>query len=444
MKRIAFLISAQHLIPHGGIGQFAKGFAEMCQRLGFFVDIVLDDYPKNYNSLVDHLRGMGNVSICYPLSGKWDGKKQQQVHAFSESINFERVVKFRDSLMGAMQTNLYDAFIINTPEALFSTYALGLHEYVQHIFYTHNENLVFKDNKFKGVFNDVYDPMIDAMMRLDGIVIGTQTLRNVGEIGSPAAAFLPMPIPERGLLKSSKSVDKNGVLFIGRWEERKNPKEFIRVIKETGLPAKVMTNSTGAPKFKAAFEEIGAQFEIKESIVGQEKVDFIRSAKVFFMPSKSESYGFALMEALCHCHTVVLDDTDWWSNFDATLLTIASKKTVSGKILDLYKKPSNDDGLEYVKNLDLACDSVWEDKISSYSSRQSKSQSATILSRDNVFYKDYIETLGRFASVEDIISVLGNKHKFNVLYDKADTYLTTKGKKIPERKTTKAGLDDLF
>jgi hypothetical protein len=52
--------------------------------------------------------------------------------------------------MVAMQDHLYDAFVINTPEALFSTYALGMKDYVQTIFYTHNENLVFKNNNFKG------------------------------------------------------------------------------------------------------------------------------------------------------------------------------------------------------------------------------------------------------------------------------------------------------
>jgi len=41
-KRIAFLISDQHFIPHGGIGSFAKGFTEMCGRIGWKVDIILD------------------------------------------------------------------------------------------------------------------------------------------------------------------------------------------------------------------------------------------------------------------------------------------------------------------------------------------------------------------------------------------------------------------
>jgi len=62
-KRIAFLISDQHFIPHGGIGQFAKGFTEMCQRIGWKVDIVLDKSPTNaFNDLIKEL----GANIIYP------------------------------------------------------------------------------------------------------------------------------------------------------------------------------------------------------------------------------------------------------------------------------------------------------------------------------------------------------------------------------------------
>jgi hypothetical protein len=206
-----------------------------------------------------------------------------------------------------------------------------------------------------------------------------------------------------------------------------------------------MTNANGAPKFEAALKEIGASYEIKASIVGQEKVDFIKSARVFYMPSKSESYGFALMEALGHCDCFVLSDYEWWGNFDRSLLHVSDKSHIADEILNCYNKPSKlyVKGLEYIKTLDKECDDIWETKISSFKGRQSKAQSATIVGKDDVFYRDYIQSLNRFASVEDIISVLGNKHKFNVLYNKTDTYLTTKGTQIPDR-TTKAGLDDLF
>jgi len=51
-KRIAFLISDQHLIPHGGIGQFAKGFIEMCDSINWKVDLLLDKEPTNDLSIL--------------------------------------------------------------------------------------------------------------------------------------------------------------------------------------------------------------------------------------------------------------------------------------------------------------------------------------------------------------------------------------------------------
>ena len=41
-KRIGFLVSYQTLIPHGGIGQFAKSFCELMDLHNIKVDIVTD------------------------------------------------------------------------------------------------------------------------------------------------------------------------------------------------------------------------------------------------------------------------------------------------------------------------------------------------------------------------------------------------------------------
>ena len=51
-KRIAFLISDQHFITHGGIGQFAKGFTELGDRINWKVDIILDKEPTNDLSIL--------------------------------------------------------------------------------------------------------------------------------------------------------------------------------------------------------------------------------------------------------------------------------------------------------------------------------------------------------------------------------------------------------
>ena len=63
-KRILFLISDQHFIPHGGIGSFCKGYTEMCNRIGWKVDILLDKSPRNDNfkQLITDLGG----NVRYP------------------------------------------------------------------------------------------------------------------------------------------------------------------------------------------------------------------------------------------------------------------------------------------------------------------------------------------------------------------------------------------
>lgn len=55
-KRIAFLISDPTFYIHGGIGQFTKSFTEMCQRINWKVDIILDKQPTNdFSELVKSL-----------------------------------------------------------------------------------------------------------------------------------------------------------------------------------------------------------------------------------------------------------------------------------------------------------------------------------------------------------------------------------------------------
>ena len=45
--RIAFCLSDQHTIPHGGLGQFAKSFIETFTPLGYKVDIITDKPTTN-------------------------------------------------------------------------------------------------------------------------------------------------------------------------------------------------------------------------------------------------------------------------------------------------------------------------------------------------------------------------------------------------------------
>jgi glycosyltransferase involved in cell wall biosynthesis len=160
--------------------------------------------------------------------------------------------------------------------------------------------------------------MFNALMRVKGITIGTQTARNNNELFSQGIANsyeLPIPMTEKGLLVENNK-PREGVLWIGRWEPRKNPEEFIRAIKETGLPAKVITNTNGAKKFEEALKAIGAKYEIKIGIYGKEKVDFISSARVAYNPAIRESFGLAFYECMGQLPTVAIKGMSWLDNFN--------------------------------------------------------------------------------------------------------------------------------
>ena len=168
-----------------------------------------------------------------------------------------------------------------------------------------------------------------------------------------------MPLSERDLLVES-TTEKRGVLFIGRWEAGKNPETYIKVMAETGLPCKVMTNTNGTKKFEKAFSDAGiTDYEIRTSITGKEKVDFIKSCKVSFNCSLIENYPFAFVECVGHMPVVVLDTQDWADNFDNRFFTKTTVKKAHEVIKELYDKPYGTDALDYVNMLDINSKTAW-------------------------------------------------------------------------------------
>jgi hypothetical protein len=239
-----------------------------------------------------------------------------------------------------------------------------------------------------------------------------------------------MPMSERGLLEPYIEPRK-GVLFIGRWEEGKNPEAYIRVMKECGLPCKVMTNSNGQKKFEKAFSDAGiTDYEIRAGITGQEKVDFIKSSSVYFMPSLRENYPFAFFECVGHMPTIVLDKQDWSDNFDSNMYHKTSLDRVAELAKTLYSEDQQtyyDTGaLEYVKKLDEDVAQIWITFLDSFVGKRSNTSAAKINTYDTVCYRDYIKELNRgHIAREDFESVLSNRYKFlNVAYTDDNSYLS--------------------
>jgi hypothetical protein len=275
-------------------------------------------------------------------------------------------------------------------------------------------------------------------MEFTDIIIGTQTQKNIDELtkyGATNCRLLPMPMSERGLLE--RYTDKReGVLFIGRWEEGKNPEAYIRVMKESGLPCRVMTNESGRKKFEKAFADAGiTNYTIKAGITGQDKVDFIRQSDVFFMPSLRENYPFAFLECLGHMPCVVLDSQDWSDNFDSQYFHKVNIKDASELIKTIYGDDQLTTALDYVKNLDDAVAKKWVDFLDDFVGKKSNNNAAKVNTHETVRYRDYIKELERtHLAREDFESVLSNKHKFRVIYTDEDTYLTKDSSFEPKEK----------
>jgi len=431
-KRIAFMISNQHLIPHGGLGSFAKSFTEMCGRIGWKVDLITDTMPTN--DFAEAVKELGANIVFTTKSIPYS--EHTGTFAFSDCINYERIVNFRKSLIKAFESNSYDMIICNTQEAMTSVYCLHLGEYIPVVFYTHQPSMVTRENDSKDVFLKPYHDFYNKHLEFPDIVVGTQSPRNKKNLlgyGAKNVEVLPMPMSERELLTPNNG-KREGVLYIGRWEPRKNPEAFLKVMAECKLPVRIMTNSNGAKKFEKELLKLGiTDYVIKSEIYGSEKAEFIKGCNVHFNPSYSENYPFVFFECLGQMHCVVLDIQDWADNFDSKYYHVVKLKDAAQKIKDLYEQPIPSSNLDYIMNLDNNTAQAWIDFLNSYAGKRSESDVAKINKITTTTHADFITSLERdYLAQEDIISVLGNRHKFNIIYTDNNTWYSKDNNFIPE------------
>ena len=436
------MISDQHFIPHGGIGSFCKSFTEMCGRIGWKVDIILDKSPTGTFDKV--IEGAG-ANIIWPLE-PLKYSDHTATFAFSDTINFEKIINFRKALLEAFEENIYDMIVCNTQEAMTAAYAMTVNKYIPVVFYTHLHSMIFRESQGSDVFLDSYHNFYNKHMEFTDIIIGTQSQKNIDELtkhGATNCVKLPMPMSERGLLEPNTHTNRKGVLFIGRWEEGKNPESYIKAMREAKLPCKVMTNSNGEKKFIKAFEEAGiTDYEIRAGITGQEKVDFIKSCKVFFMPSLRENYPFAFLECLGQMPCVVLDKQDWSTNFNESFFHKCKQDEVPEMLNKLYNQPETVGGLAYVKQLDDLVAEQWIKFLDNFVGKRSNNNAAKVNTYETVCYRDYIKDLDRkHLAREDFESVLSNRYKFcNVIYTDENSYLSKDPTYKPTEEVTGASL----
>jgi len=421
-KRIGFLVSYQTLVPHGGIGQFAKSFCELMDKYNIKVDIITDKQPQD-SEFVKSLKA-NIISPDETLSYT----KHSNIFMYGDTFCYERMANFRNAIVKALSSNLYDAFVCNTYETVQVASTMGLEDVVQIIAYTHLESQIFTDTK--NPFLHSTNEMMRRQLEMNGIVVGTQSIFNLLNVNG-TAFHLPIPITEQGLLEEHHN-PREGVLFIGRWEEGKNPELYLDLIEQTKLPARVMTNANGAKKFEERFNKMGiTDYKIGVSIIEQEKVNFITSCRVAFNPSSVESYGMAFYEQMSQMPTVCLDGMRWTKNFNSEYFYAIDKKHIAELVTTLYnefptaKSYYNIGALKHTQQTEADVFHKWNTCFNEFDCKKSNSNTAKICEENTTKLSDFNTSLGRrLLCIDDIKSVLTNKHKFRIIYTDDDTYLS--------------------
>jgi len=316
---------------------------------------------------------------------------------YGDTFCYERMANFRTAIVEALEHNLYDALICNTYETVQVASTMGLEDVIQVIAYTHLESQIFKDTKNPFLYST--NEMMRKQLDMNGIVVGTQSKFNQVSIGD-TVFHLPIPITESSLLKEYHN-PREGILFVGRWEEGKNPELFIDLIEKTKLPAKVMTSPNGVKKFEERLSKLGVKYDVRASIVGQEKVDFMTSARIAFNPSIVESYGMAFYEQHIQLPTLVLENQRWTNNFNKDFFYTCTKKDMASKAKELYdifekaERWYNLGSLQHAQEQEATVFHKWNNCFNDFEPKKSNTNTAKICNENTVKLVDFISDLNR-------------------------------------------------
>jgi glycosyltransferase involved in cell wall biosynthesis len=141
-----------------------------------------------------------------------------------------------------------------------------------------------------------------------------QELAEAGELGlSFAGIVIPLgvePAPCReGLIEREcrRASEKKTVLFLSRLDRKKNVECVLRAVRlllDRGLDLTCLIAGDGDPKYVAGLKALGSSLCLDDRVVwlghvdGEGKAAALAAADVFVLPSWSENFGIAAVEAL--------------------------------------------------------------------------------------------------------------------------------------------------
>lgn len=318
-KRIAILALSRHISSLGGIGFYIDSFIH-ASKDRYIVDLVVDRPIKKADIPFKHIAEcdiiFSDKSVPYASSNFF--------MFYGEKSFYELGINTINSLTKALETRIYDCLFVNSHEMGVHLAHAGLDKIVPTIAYTHHN-----------IFYRGYPESLDECGALNlGLILLPHITQapdhEMSEMQAPHRRFMflktlyhvPMVNSEYEFFKSVEAKpEKNTVLFNGTFRDIKRPHDFLEFCKLHKKKGLIITNAKGLVFFETEFKKAGLECEVRTSIFGKEKVEFISRAEMMFHPAKNEMMSLAVLEALFFMPVVVYQE-NWVDMCPPDCLTI--------------------------------------------------------------------------------------------------------------------------
>jgi len=410
MKRIALLQLARTLTSTNGMTTFVDNFIRMNEKLGVHVDLITDRDVNSMSKPCVLDKDYTNVSYFYPdepLSATIDTRLRG---TFTYSVALETQINFRDALYKAMTHNVYDMILLNSEDPIPAVINMDLRMPVY--MYTHFAALVWPDQT-QPIFKNLVEQTECYQHHLRFL---TQSQKNVDALKERniVSEVARLPLHPRFIENASKPVnpDADGMLFNGRIANEKRFDEFLRAAAAIDVPAYAMTGAQNIDRMVKMAKEAGVKnFTVVSGVTGEEKIQFMRQAKVTYHPSIFESFGYAVGEA-CHVHSVVVDGKYPYTHAfseQGLPVTITETKNIDAELKRLVEEPISID-LNACNRFNNEIEAEWVNLYARIDAEngETKSNSKKLMPMfedGSISVDQYFAELGRSPAYSDLTSL---------------------------------------
>ena len=360
MKKILFLTN--HYLPGYKAGGPIKSISSLCERINenFILYVITSDRDSGdresfKNIKIDDINYHNNTNVVY-LSKvdilnvfKWIKSIQPDViHLNSFFSKFSQIVLFLNKI------GLINSKIILSARGELSTGALSIKspKKISYLFFTKLLNL-YSNIAFhvtdKIEFNDVKN------------TFNNNKIYNIENL--------------RGNIKSSKNLDRFldskilKLVFISRIARKKNLKFALEILESYSGSKKIVFDIYGTQEDEKYWNECNDVIKrmdnnvtvaYKKSLKPIEVPSILSQYHVFFLPTKNENFGHAIVEAMQNGVIPLISDQTPWDNLEnynaGYSLPLSNKILFMEAIYNLCQLPSKDlallsiGSIEFIKN----------------------------------------------------------------------------------------------